>query len=375
MSALVEEPEIRDVPEPCAEEGTRPPLRPARPIGTLNAPTPEDGTELLQGRYLCRGAGALLVGQSGQGKSSLILQMAILWSLGKPCFGFCPPLPLRVLFIQAENDDGDLWEMFHGICLGLQLTDEERRRAGEAILIYNEDARSGLDFCVNVVELLVADHHPDLVIIDPGHAYVGGDPNDAQTVGAFLRAGLNPILHKHNCAVLIIHHTTKQKAEGPQQTHSFLYAGAGSAEWTNWARAVLVLETKGKGCYRLHAPKRGQRIGWRDASGQPVFDKLIRHDRNPDVICWHEAEEEALQTAGKVSKTKTDLLAHVPVEGTMPQSVLLDKANTAGVGGQKKVRAFLDELLADGTLHVHLVKRKGTNPAKLISRSPEPPCE
>jgi hypothetical protein len=52
----------------------------ATPASELIAPSPEDGKELLKNRYLSRGGGMLLVGQSGQGKSSLLWQMLVNWA-------------------------------------------------------------------------------------------------------------------------------------------------------------------------------------------------------------------------------------------------------------------------------------------------------
>ncbi len=358
-------------PDADGERIEEQPLLVARPVGSLTKPRADDGKELLRSRFLSRGGGMLLVSQSGQGKSSLAMQMAILWALCRACFGIIPALAMRILLVQAENDDGDIWEMFHGIAAGLELSNEEIARAGNSILLHNEDTKAGDDFCRSVIEPLVESHKPDLLIIDPALAYLDGDSKDAETVGNFLRRGLNPILHRHECGSMIVHHTTKQKAERPQTTSDFLYSGSGSIEWTNWARAVLALETIGNGCFRLHVPKRGARIGWHDADGGVLFDRFIKHSRTPGQICWHEVDEAEIQKASKTGKSKSDLLAHVPLTGSTPQTILLEKGHSSGIG-QRKCRAFLDELLGDGTLHLWLFKRKGTNPEKRVSRQPQP---
>ena len=54
----------------------------------------------------------LFVGQSGIGKSSLCMQLAINWALGRTTFGIRPERPLKSLIVQAENDVGDVAEMF-----------------------------------------------------------------------------------------------------------------------------------------------------------------------------------------------------------------------------------------------------------------------
>ena len=68
----------------------------------------------------------MIVGQSGIGKSSFAMQMAINWALGKATFGIAPECPLRSLIVQAENDRGDIAEMLQGKVLtglGIKSTD------------------------------------------------------------------------------------------------------------------------------------------------------------------------------------------------------------------------------------------------------------
>ena len=83
----------------------------------------------------------LLVGPTGVGKSSLAMQAMILWALGKAAFGIKPARPLKSLLVQAENDDGDLAEMRDGVMRGLGLSEDERARACEMVLVVREDLR------------------------------------------------------------------------------------------------------------------------------------------------------------------------------------------------------------------------------------------
>ena len=80
---------------------------------------------LLGERYLCRGGGMFVVAPSGQGKSSMTIQMAILWGAGLPAFDIKPAYPLRVSIVQAEDDKGDCIEMARMIN-HLKLTNSER---------------------------------------------------------------------------------------------------------------------------------------------------------------------------------------------------------------------------------------------------------
>ena len=56
-----------------------------------------------------------------------------------------------------------------------------------------------------------------------------------------------------------------------------MYAAAGNADLTNWARAILVIEpTHVEGVFEFIAAKRGKRIGW----GKPEENFLSRRRRH-----------------------------------------------------------------------------------------------
>src|SRR6266567_3474086 len=161
---------------------------------------------LLGKRFLCVEGGMLFVGPSGIGKSSSNVQQDILWSLGRSAFGIRPARPLRILCVQAENDDGDLAEMTRGVCDHLNLTDEERKLVDERVIYIKEKAITGENF-IRLLRRLVQKHRPDLLRIDPLHAYAGGDVCDPAVTTPFLRNGLNPILAEFRCAAIVCHHT------------------------------------------------------------------------------------------------------------------------------------------------------------------------
>jgi RecA-family ATPase len=67
------------------------------------------------------------------------MQAAILWGLGRECFGIVPVKPLKSLLIQAENDAGDLAEMRDGVIAGLDLTPGQAQTALANIVVACED--------------------------------------------------------------------------------------------------------------------------------------------------------------------------------------------------------------------------------------------
>jgi hypothetical protein len=276
-----------------------------RKLADLKLAGIDDPNTLLGNRFLCRGGGLLFVGSSGIGKSTAFIQMGICWAIGKPCFGIKPRGPLKILYVQAENDEGDLCEMRDGVLKHLgDLTDKEEELYRENFICVFESSRTSGEF-ITQIELLLEEHSPDLLILDPALSYIGGDANEQQTVGGFLRNLLNPLLQKYKCGVLIVHHTNKPNAkrdDTKKVANDFAYAGTGSAEWANWARAVLILSAKDdSGLCELRIGKRF-RLGWKGADGQRSVTRLLRQNAEGGGIFYTDVPaEEALMMSQRIS--------------------------------------------------------------------------
>ena len=126
----------------------------------------------------------------------------------------------------------------------LQLDEQQRALINERVNIRHEYERNGVTFINEVLGPLLTHHQPDLVWLDPVLQYLGGDGNQQEVVGEFLRSHLSPLIKRFHCAVILIHHTNKPSRSNHQQRQTHLqhaYDGAGSAEFSNWPRAVLSL--------------------------------------------------------------------------------------------------------------------------------------
>jgi hypothetical protein len=131
---------------------------------------------------------------------------------------------------------------------------------------------------------------------------------------------INPLIREYDCGLIMAHHTNKPPSgrEKPNwQAGDFAYLGTGSAEWANWARAVLALRSIGSHqVFELVAPKRGGRLGWRDAGDNPVYQKFLAHSKEPGVICWQEVSADDVPTKGRPkSYDVAEMLALLPPEG------------------------------------------------------------
>ena len=274
------------------------PLPPAKPLRDLRRREGSDPAEIIRHRFLCRGASVLFAGPTGVGKSSLTMQLGISFAAGVSCFGFEPAGPMKVLIVQAENDEGDMAEMRDGVLNGIRLTDEQKELASTCVLVVHEDSKTGAQFAT-ILDRLLDERHPDIVFVDPAFSYLGGDASSQKEVSPFLRNQLNPVIHRRGVGLWLNHHTNKPappKDKVPAVDMG-AYLGAGSAEWCNWARAVVALQpVTGTAIYRLSAPKRGSRLRWRDDKDHPVYHRFIAHAREPGVICWRNADPDETST-------------------------------------------------------------------------------
>lgn len=280
-----------------------------------------DPSELIARRFLYKKAIALLLGPTGIGKSSIGMQLGMHFAVGRSLFGIEPgpyfrERGMRVLLVQAENDEGDLAEMRDGVIRGCDdLSDEEKQLALQRMYVATICDRSGERFAEDLEGLLMDKGPFDMVIVDPAFAYLGGDSNSQADVSHFMRELLNPLLQKHNVGMILCHHTNKPlrgKEKDGWAAGDFAYLGAGSAEWINPARAALALRSIGSDrVFELRAAKRGRRLGWQDADGNPTNVKYIAHHDEPGVICWRYATEnevaEVLDQGGGGRPRKCDL--------------------------------------------------------------------
>lgn len=351
-----------------AAKELQPPV--AKPLGELvRHADGNDPNELIKHRFLCRGASALFVGSTGIGKSSLTLQMSVMFACGLTCFGLVPARPMKILIVQAENDEGDLAEMRDGVIGGLNLTPEQRATACANILTVTEDAKTREGFAAMLDAQLLA-RPCDIVVADPAFAYIGGDASSQRDVSPFLRNMINPVIHKHNIGFILVHHVNKppqgeQKAKW--QAGDFAYLGSGSSEFANWARAVIALRSIGSdSIFELRLAKRGRRARWRDEHDRPTNARYIAYDREPGVICWREATAAEVEAEmGSDKPTIQDVVDIIGDEEIWQADLSKQVQKETGL---KKTAAY--DLVKDAVkAGVLRVIRSGERGAKLLRRT------
>jgi hypothetical protein len=364
----------------------------AIPLITLAERPPDPANTLLGNRYLCRDGIMFFVGPSGVGKSSVSGQMQISFALGRPAFHIRPARPSRILCIQAENDEGDLFEIGSGICEGLKLTEEEREIARQNVIYVSDTSHTGVEFLL-MAKRLLQKHGPfDILWIDTFHAYLGGDILDVEVTSKFLRAGLNAILKRFHCAAIINHHTPKPTGQDKSnwRPSDWMYFGAGNADLTNAPRATMSMDsTHAPGVFEFRAGKRGKRLGWVDENGEPISVRYFCWEKGATIF-WRDATDEDIERVQSLkpqrrvrsvlsSGTIEDLFELIPIQSSVEKNVLIQNAAEESRGdkriGRNKARAYLTALIDAGRAFEWRIKRPKTNPRIEIARYKQPPDE
>lgn len=256
----------------------------------LTADRKNDPNNILGNRWLCKGGSLLIVGQSGTGKSSLMMQAAVHWALGRDFFGIKPVKPLRSIILQAENDALDCGESLQDVVAGAYLDSAEIAQLKEHLAIYRDTVSTGTTFTA-ALKALIIEHRADIVFVDPLLSFAGIDVSDQEQASKFLRHDLAPILLETGAVLVAMHHTGKPKSSSDKEGHTvadLAYAGLGSSEFTNYFREVAVLfRCQGEEpIYKFGLTKRRGRADLKDAQGQFKSEIYIRHAAQKGVIRW-----------------------------------------------------------------------------------------
>ena len=261
-----------------------------------NYNTENDPTTVLGNRWLCQGGSLSIIGQSGIGKSSFLMQMAIMLAIGRPFFDIEVKRPYKCIVMQAENDTGDLAEAFKGIIGSMELSNEEKTLLRSNIKFYRETVKVGEQF-VKLARRLIVHNNADFFFADPLLSFAGGDVSNQEYSSRFLRNWIQPVLQETKVVWVWLHHTGKPKAKEDASAASIsdlAYSGLGSSELVNWSREVAVLRRtdKMKPFFELVLTKRGKRAGLKDKDGKSTVIMNLRHAEGK--ILWERNDENTM---------------------------------------------------------------------------------
>jgi len=327
---------IRTAPEWTADTAPEPDadIFPTYTLADLEAYQVDPQAHLVGDGWLRAGAGALLTGGTGMGKSVLAEQIAVSVAAGVSILG-CVRVhrAARVLYVQAENDAETLKRDF---CAIVEAIGADHAKVQDDLRVIHAYGLAGDDFGAFIREHALK-HRAELLAIDPYQAYIGaGDINQSNTFLAWIKS-IDAMLKETGCALLLVAHTPKPKDREGWNVREGVYMAAGSSTIANWARASAELTPAGTedGRFRLRFSKNAERVGMVDDDGKIIRDLFVEHSGNRHKPFWRVSADQDAPTAGKYDDAIRQHIAKHPgaINNQIALAVDCDRAT---VGRRRK---------------------------------------
>ena len=258
-----------------------------------------------------RGAGTLMAGGTGVGKSVAVGNIAVQLSGGVPMLDCIRVLhPVRVLYLQAENDPDTMKRDFMA---AVKHSKAKRDTVQRNLRIKHVWGAYGEAFN-NLFRRFVDEHNPDVAIVDPYQTFV--NPGDLNGTAAFLEwiAPIQPIIKERNMALIVVAHTPKPKDRSDWNAREMVYSAAGSSAISNWARTSMELTTAKHEVdrFRLTFGKNAERNGLIDGEGHVVREIFMKHSGSISEPYWTVADSQAAPSASKYAEDIMSLAIEHP---------------------------------------------------------------
>ena len=276
---------------------------------------PVEEVEWLWYPYIPFGKLTIIHGDGGEGKTTLILQLAALLSRGEklPCDS-TEREPIKVIYQTAEDGLGDTIKprllADNADCSQIKVIDES-----EATLTMLDER----------IEKAIVETGARALILDPVQAYIGAkvDMNRANEVRAIL-SQLGRIAGQYRCAIILVGHLNKV------QGNKSNYRGLGSIDFQATARSVLIVgRLKDNPQIRVMVQDKSSLA----PEGEPIAFELDKENgfrwlghydiSADDLLCGIPRE--------KKSEQAENLILEYLSKGKYPQKELVKKAQTIGI--------------------------------------------
>jgi hypothetical protein len=306
--------------------------------------------------FIERGTAACLAGPSGIGKSSIAIQKAVLWSVGRSAFYFAPVRPLRIVLTQVEDSNNDVFKQL-AVVKALLLNQMEQRTMEGNLWIEPMRGKTG-QRAIDAWSELCKWFKADLIIANPLSAYHDGDISSNKDNQDFLYGRLASMLADLRVGFDSMHHKTKPLQNRRElASHEKMYDMLGGSVLTNFHRAIVLVDPVGESdVYEFTVAKRFAESGWTSRT------QMFKWDDDKSKHLWIPASYAESKAARNQGNSRADLIKLVPPTGEIQKCILEDLA-TPEHFTQKKFRALLAECLDDSTPdNERLYQSKRPNP-------------
>ena len=265
--------------------------------------------------YIPFGKLTIIHGDPGEGKTTLILQLAALLSRGDklPCDD-TEREPISIIYQTAEDGLGDTIKprllSGNADCTRIKVIDESE------VPLTMLDTR---------VEQAIQETGARMIILDPMQAYLGEkvDMNRANEVRSIL-SQLGRFAEKYKCAIILVGHLNKMQGTKAN------YRGLGSVDFQATARSVLVVgRVKDSPETRVMAHQKSSLA----PEGEPIAFELNKETGFHWIGYYDISIDDSLSgfSRQKKSEMAESLITDCLAEGKCPQQVIQQKAESMGI--------------------------------------------
>lgn len=213
---------------------------PAPPIHNLEeyfAMDLKEPPSLISDCQVVRGEITATIARAGRGKTTLLTNRMMRWAAGLPLFDDLPDVqapdkPLRLLLIENEGSGYYMRENMEKLYEHIAIDEEKKELAMKNLMVWGDGGYTGLkvdrDEDVALVERGLAEHSPDILLLEPFRGIWSGDENDNSAMESVLDR-LVGLANTHECGIMLSHHSNKAPIEG---------------DWMGASRGATALEGK-----------------------------------------------------------------------------------------------------------------------------------
>lgn len=215
-------------------------------LSILKAPLPQ--IDWLVDPLIAHGNRVMFFGESGCGKSWLMLDLAIALSLGKPWLGhYAIPQSRTVLYLDEEMSKKVLQRRLKQLSGGIEVDAPDQLWFGSHLGIHFTEA---MDTQALLSDLKNEGIDPEVIIVDTFRRVFTGNENDAGEVGRFWDS-IEPILAAGK-TLIVSHHMKKPSQNGPL---SLKHMASGSTNIVGQLDAAYAVTREAKNAINLECVK------------------------------------------------------------------------------------------------------------------------
>jgi hypothetical protein len=281
-----------------------------------------------------------------------------------------PTSELGVAIIQSEDSPRRITIDRDDVTAELseQFPDIDWLATWQKVSFYKFPGMTGAEFLKGLdayLESMREEHKPDIIIINPLLAFIGGPITDGAYVTPFLRGGtinrvetngLQYILERHMAGALIFHHTPKPPSDNElaawMKSRFPEYQGAGSSDITNWGRSFITMmrvkDYPDRVC--LTAGKNGSGLEWDIIGG--AYRHYMAWSRGKGVTggnrhAWRELDADELADITKETRAAEEADALTLAEMLLAEPMTRDQMSKRHKMTQRRFNAAWKKLTAD----------------------------